>query len=55
MGWERHSWEGVELADKVLGVVGLGRVGKLVAQRALAFGMRWSPTTRSSRPTGPGR
>ena len=38
--WERSRWEGVELADKVLGVVGLGRIGKLVAQRALAFGMR---------------
>ena len=38
--WERSRWEGVELADKVLGIVGLGRVGKLVAQRALAFGMR---------------
>lgn len=38
--WERSRWEGVELNDKVLGVVGLGRVGKLVAQRALPFGMR---------------
>ncbi|MBI2710307.1 MAG: phosphoglycerate dehydrogenase [Actinobacteria bacterium] len=38
--WERSKWEGVELADKVLGVVGLGRIGKLVAQRASAFGMR---------------
>jgi D-3-phosphoglycerate dehydrogenase len=38
--WERSKWEGVELADKVLGIVGLGRIGKLVAQRALAFGMR---------------
>ncbi|MET0728459.1 MAG: phosphoglycerate dehydrogenase [Acidimicrobiales bacterium] len=38
--WERSQWEGVELADKVLGIVGLGRIGKLVAQRALAFGMR---------------
>jgi D-3-phosphoglycerate dehydrogenase len=38
--WERSRWEGVELADKILGVVGLGRIGKLVAQRALAFGMR---------------
>ena len=35
-----RRWEGVELADKTLGVVGLGRIGKLVAQRALAFGMR---------------
>ena len=38
--WERSRWEGVELSDKTLGVVGLGRIGKLVAQRALAFGMR---------------
>ncbi len=38
--WERSRWEGVELHGKVLGVVGLGRVGTLVAQRALAFGMR---------------
>ncbi|MGD9794181.1 MAG: phosphoglycerate dehydrogenase [Acidimicrobiia bacterium] len=38
--WERSKWEGVELADKTLGVIGLGRIGKLVAQRALAFGMR---------------
>jgi D-3-phosphoglycerate dehydrogenase len=38
--WERSKWEGVELADKVLGIVGLGRIGKLVAQRALSFGMR---------------
>jgi len=38
--WERSKWEGVELFDKTLGVVGLGRIGKLVAQRAAAFGMR---------------
>lgn len=38
--WERSRWTGVELADKTLGVVGLGRIGKLVAQRAMAFGMR---------------
>ncbi|MFM9226081.1 MAG: hydroxyacid dehydrogenase, partial [Actinomycetota bacterium] len=38
--WERSRWEGVELFDKVLGVVGLGRIGKLVAQRAAGFGMR---------------
>jgi D-3-phosphoglycerate dehydrogenase len=37
--WERSKWEGVELHGKTLGVVGLGRVGALVAQRALAFGM----------------
>jgi D-3-phosphoglycerate dehydrogenase / 2-oxoglutarate reductase len=38
--WERSRWEGIELFDKTLGIVGLGRIGKLVAQRAHAFGMR---------------
>ncbi|MCA1690787.1 MAG: phosphoglycerate dehydrogenase, partial [Actinobacteria bacterium] len=38
--WNRSRWKGVELHGKVLGVVGLGRVGALVAQRASAFGMR---------------
>jgi len=38
--WERSRWEGVELADKTLGIVGLGRIGKLVADRAKGFGMR---------------
>jgi D-3-phosphoglycerate dehydrogenase / 2-oxoglutarate reductase len=38
--WERSRWEGTELQDKVLGVLGLGRVGTLVAQRCHAFGMR---------------
>ena len=38
--WERSKWEGVELSDKVLGIIGLGRIGRLVAQRAHAFGMR---------------
>src|SRR3712207_5667226 len=38
--WEREKWQGIELHGKTLGVVGLGRVGTLVAQRASAFGMR---------------
>jgi D-3-phosphoglycerate dehydrogenase len=38
--WERSRWTGVELVDKTLGVVGIGRIGKLVADRAKAFGMR---------------
>ncbi len=38
--WERSRWEGVELHGKTLGIVGLGRIGALVAQRAYAFGMR---------------
>jgi D-3-phosphoglycerate dehydrogenase / 2-oxoglutarate reductase len=39
-GWNRSRWEGVELNGKTLGIVGLGRVGVLVAQRARQFGMR---------------
>src|SRR5258706_803076 len=38
--WNRSKWEGVELHGKTLGIVGLGRVGVLVAQRAHSFGMR---------------
>jgi len=38
--WERTRWEGVELAGKTIGLVGLGRVGSLVAARAAGFGMR---------------
>ncbi len=37
--WERAHWVGVELHDKVLGILGLGRIGQLVAQRAAALGM----------------
>ncbi len=38
--WERARFQGVELHDKTLGVIGLGRIGTLVAERAQAFGMR---------------
>ncbi len=38
--WERSKWQGVELCSKILGIVGLGRIGGLVAERAAAFGMR---------------
>jgi D-3-phosphoglycerate dehydrogenase len=38
--WERERYQGVELSGKTLGVVGLGRVGSMVAQRCAAFGMR---------------
>jgi D-3-phosphoglycerate dehydrogenase len=38
--WKRSRYTGVELQDKVLGVVGLGRIGVLVSQRLSAFGMR---------------
>ena len=38
--WERSRFSGVELYEKTLGVLGFGRIGQLVAQRALGFGMR---------------
>lgn len=38
--WNRSAYVGVELADKTLGILGLGRIGKLVAQRMAAFGMK---------------
>jgi D-3-phosphoglycerate dehydrogenase / 2-oxoglutarate reductase len=38
--WERSRWKGVELQGKTLAVLGLGRIGVLVAQRCNAFGMR---------------
>jgi D-3-phosphoglycerate dehydrogenase / 2-oxoglutarate reductase len=38
--WDRAGFSGVELYEKTLGVLGFGRIGQLVAQRALGFGMR---------------
>jgi len=38
--WERGRFQGAELYGKTLGIIGLGRVGALVAQRLNAFGMR---------------
>lgn len=38
--WERARFQGVEIAGKTLGILGLGRVGSAVAQRAQALGMR---------------
>jgi len=38
--WKRSKFTGVEVVDKTMGVVGLGRIGVLVAQRMSAFGVR---------------
>jgi D-3-phosphoglycerate dehydrogenase len=38
--WERSKFSGVELYEKTLGIIGFGRIGQLVAQRAKGFGMR---------------
>ena len=38
--WDRKLFMGAQLADKTLGVIGMGRIGREVATRGLAFGMR---------------
>ncbi|MBL9174612.1 MAG: phosphoglycerate dehydrogenase, partial [Verrucomicrobiales bacterium] len=38
--WDRKAFQGSEIAGKVLGILGAGRIGTEVAKRALAFGMR---------------
>ncbi len=38
--WERKTLEGVELYNKTLGVIGMGRIGSELSRRAIAFGMR---------------
>jgi D-3-phosphoglycerate dehydrogenase len=37
--WKRSSYTGVELNGKLIGIVGLGKIGQLVAQRLAAFGV----------------
>jgi D-3-phosphoglycerate dehydrogenase / 2-oxoglutarate reductase len=38
--WRRSRYTGIELYEKTVGIVGLGRIGVLVAQRLSAFGMK---------------
>src|ERR1700677_5086082 len=38
--WDRSKYSGVELYEKTLGILGFGRIGQLVAQRARGFQMR---------------
>src|SRR5690606_9050544 len=38
-GWDRNKFQGRQRAGKTLGVVGFGRIGRTVAERALAMGM----------------
>jgi D-3-phosphoglycerate dehydrogenase len=38
--WERHQLSGAQLRGKTLGIVGLGRLGSMMARYGLAFGMR---------------
>ena len=38
--WDRKKFEGIEINNKVLGIIGMGRIGGEFARRAIAFGMR---------------
>jgi glyoxylate reductase len=38
--WSPTGWLGMELHDCVLGIIGMGKIGKAVAQRALGFGLK---------------
>jgi D-3-phosphoglycerate dehydrogenase len=38
--WDRKNLEGVELYNKTLGIIGIGRIGSELSRRAIAFGMR---------------
>lgn len=50
--WERSKFTGAELYEKTLAIVGLGRIGSLVAERARGFGMHligYDPYTSEER------
>jgi D-3-phosphoglycerate dehydrogenase len=38
--WEKKRYEGIELAGKTLGLIGLGRIGRCTAKMAAALGMK---------------
>ncbi|WP_439691920.1 phosphoglycerate dehydrogenase [Curtobacterium sp. SP.BCo] len=38
--WKRSSYTGVELYEKTVGIIGLGRIGALITQRLQAFGVQ---------------
>ncbi len=56
--WDRNKFMGTQLADKTLGIVGLGRIGQAVAERAKAFEMHvigYDPFLSRERAEGAGR
>lgn len=52
-GWSPTMLLGIELDGKTLGVVGYGRIGRAIAKRAAAFGMRVIAAEREDQPFSP--
>ena len=53
--WDKKNFEGVELYNKTLGIIGMGRIGTELTRRAIAFGMRviaYDPYLSASRARG---
>lgn len=48
--WEPAGWLGADLSGATLGIIGMGKIGTAVAQRASAFGLRLVYNNRSPRP-----
>ena len=38
--WAKKQCEGIEISGKILGIIGMGRIGQSLAQKAIALGMR---------------
>jgi D-3-phosphoglycerate dehydrogenase / 2-oxoglutarate reductase len=53
--WNRKDFQGIELYNKTLGIIGMGRIGSELSRRAIAFGMRvlaYDPYLSPSRARG---
>lgn len=48
--WEPAGWLGADLTGATLGIVGMGKIGTAVAERAKGFGLRIVYTNRSPKP-----
>ena len=48
--WEPAGWLGADLAGATLGIVGMGKIGAAVAERARGFGLRLAYNSRSAKP-----
>lgn len=52
-GWDRYGFKGIDLFGKTAGVVGYGRLGRIVGRYLAAFGMRVIAATKDPETCGP--